>query len=149
MEWETYDDPILQFSIEYPSTWNITEEEDKISFETPTVGPYSTYAHFFITREPLQTTLDPLEYARENINSIRTPDIKNISLNETTINGHPASRVQFDNFKDEDIALTTLVYFMVTDDYTGYVLTYMTRDTEFTKHLPTIEMMVNSFNITK
>lgn len=139
--WSTYEDPILQFSIEYPSTWNITAEEDKVSFETPVP------LQFFIITEPL-STLDPSEYARENINSIRTSDTKIISMNEITINGHPASRVQF-NWVRQNITLTTLVYFMVTDDYTGYALTSMTGDFDFTKHLPTIERMVNSFNITK
>jgi hypothetical protein len=28
MRWLTYEDPILQFSIEYPSTWSIYEYED-------------------------------------------------------------------------------------------------------------------------
>jgi hypothetical protein len=122
--WSTYEDPILQFSIEHPSTWNITGEEDKISFGTPEL------LSFFIITEPLGT-LDPSEYARENLNSIRTPDLKIISLNETTVDGHPASRVQFDKNHTSSTDpssygnITTLAYFIVTDDYTGYVLTYM------------------------
>jgi hypothetical protein len=33
--WLTHEDRILQFSIEYPSTWNIIGEEDMISFQNP------------------------------------------------------------------------------------------------------------------
>jgi len=49
-----------------------------------------------------------------------------------------------------------LSYFMVTDDYTGYRLIYRIAAgdesieyNEFTKYMPEIERMVNSFKITK
>ncbi len=43
MRWLTYDDPILQFTIEYPSTWDRSESKDQISFDIP--DPDLTHMH--------------------------------------------------------------------------------------------------------
>jgi hypothetical protein len=45
---------------------------------------------------------------------------------------------------DDSVALS---YFMVTDDYKGYRLLYEVDDNEFTRYMPEIERMINSFKI--
>jgi hypothetical protein len=136
MRWLTYNDPILQFTIEYPSTWDIRQSEDQISFEIP-----DTYTEFEVTVEPLLTG-----YARDTLNERRQFISEIVGLNETSINGQPAAMAQYD-----DAGTMTLSYFMVTDDYTGYRLLYSPdfREDNPTQHLPVIDRMVNSFRITK
>ena len=142
MRWLTYNDPILQFTIEYPSTWDILQNEDQISFEIP-----DTYSQteFEVTVEPL-LTLDHSEYARDTLNERRQFISEIVGLNETSINGQPATMAQYD-----DAGTMTLSYFMVTDDYTGYRLLYSPdfREDNPTQHMPVIDRMVNSFRITK
>jgi hypothetical protein len=50
IRWLTYNDPILQFTIEYPSTWDINQNEDIVSFAIP-----DTYSDFDVIVEPLLT----------------------------------------------------------------------------------------------
>jgi hypothetical protein len=140
MRWLIYDDPILQFIIEYPSTWDIRQDEDMVSFEIP-----DTYSDFDVIVEPL-LTLDHSEYARDTLNERRQYSLEIVGLNETSINGQPATMAQYDS-----AGTMTLSYFMVTDDYTGYRLLYAPdfRDDSSTQRMPIIEKMANSFRITK
>jgi hypothetical protein len=140
MRWLTYNDPILQFTIEYPSTWDIRQNEDQISFEIP-----DTYTELEVTVEPL-LTLDHSEYARDTLNERRQFISEIVGLNETSINGQPATMAQYD-----DAGTMALSYFMVTDDYTGYRLLYSPdfREDNPTQYMPMIDRMVNSFRITK
>jgi hypothetical protein len=140
MRWLTYNDPILQFTIEYPSTWDINQDEDMVSFQIP-----DTYSDFDVIVEPL-LTLDHSEYARDTLNERRKYSLEIIGLNETSINGQPATMAQYD-----DAGTMTLSYFMVTDDYTGYRLLYAPdfRDDNSSQRMPMIENMTNSFKITK
>jgi hypothetical protein len=144
--WSTYEDPILQFSIDHPSTWNIIGEEDEILIQNP------ERFNFSIATQSL-STLDPSEYARGVLNLVRgETDMRNLILNETTINGHPAYRAQFQTHGIGNIVtnITSLMYFMVTDDYTGYTLMYAyPAELTNTKYSATIERMVDSFKITK
>jgi hypothetical protein len=140
MRWLTYNDPILQFTIEYPSTWDIRQDEDIVSFEIP-----DTYSDFDVIVEPL-LTLDHSEYARDTLNERRKYSLEIVGLNETSINGQPATMAQYDS-----AGTMTLSYFMVTDDYTGYRLLYAPdfRDDNSTQRMPMIERMANTFRITK
>jgi hypothetical protein len=144
MQWLTYDDPILQFSIQYPSTWDRSESKDQISFEIPD-SPFSDGLDVIV--EPMLTD-DPSEYARDKLNEERNRGLELIGLNETTINGEPAYRAQY-HTETLPTGTMALSYFMVTDDYTGYRLLYAVDDNEFTKYMPEVERMVNSFQITK
>ena len=108
---------LLQFSIEYPSTWDIDQDEDIISFK---IDPYNDLD---VVVEPL-LTLDPSEYAREKLNEQRKYDLEIIGLNETTINGQPAYRSQYHESGDT----MGLSYFIVTEDYKGYRLKYEVDD---------------------
>ena len=118
-KWLTYDDPILQFSIEYPANWTIEENEDSISFEIP-----DTYDNFDVIVEPILT--DHSEYARDTLNERRgnSENLELIGLNETSINGQPATRAQYHTGYLGGGGIESLSYFMVTDDYTGYRLLY-------------------------
>jgi hypothetical protein len=128
MRWLIYDDPILQ------------QNEDIVSFEIP-----DTYSDFDVIVEPL-LTLDHSEYARDTLNERRKYSLEIVGLNETSINGQPATMAQYDS-----AGTMTLSYFMVTDDYTGYRLLYAPdfRDDNSSQRTPTIEKMANSFRITK
>ena len=79
---------------------------------------------------------------------VAEPSFKIIGLNETSINGQPATMAQY---KGGDSMY--LSYFMVTNDYTGYRLSYDPDFPEdignFTERLPMIERMANLFRITK
>ena len=152
MRWSTYEDPILQFSIEYPSTLEIDERKDKVTFGVP-----DTYSGFEVLVDHL-LTLDHSEYARDILNEererlsgiigVEEPSFKIIGLNETSINGQLATMAQYKGGNS-----MYLSYFMVTNDYTGYRLSYDPDFREdignFTERLPMIERMANSFRITK
>jgi hypothetical protein len=141
-QWLTYDDPILQFSIGYPSNWTVSQGEDTASFEIS-----DTNEEFNVLTEPF-LSLDPSEYAREKLNEQRKYGLEIIGLNETSINRQPAAQAQYriSTLPSETMALS---YFMVTDDYTGYRLLYAVDDDEFSRYLPIIERMVSTFRITK
>jgi hypothetical protein len=139
-QWLTYDDPILQFSIEHPSTWEIVQYEDMISFLIP-----DTYYTLSVETEPL-LTLDHSDYARDTLNEIRgRVKMEVIGINETSINGHPATMAQYHSGGNS----TFLGYFMVTDDHTGYQVSYATDDDQFSRYMPIIDRMVSTFKITK
>lgn len=143
MGWLTHDDPILQFSIDYPSTWSIQQFEDVISFEIPETqdGVYH-YNDFDIVTETTFTS-DSSEYARDKLNEKREFSLKLIGLNETSINGQPATRAQYQTGQSSD--LMTLSYYFVTKDYDGYALIYSAGNADFTRYLPEVERMINSF----
>ena len=150
MEWETYSDPILQFSIARPSTWEIDMRKDQVTFEIP-----DTHSNFHVVVEPISTS-DHSEYAREKLNEERDrysdvigcDPFELLKLNETSINGQPATYAQFEGGCD-----TYLRYYMATDDYTGYELVYNPdfRDdnSNSTERGSTLKRMITSFNITE
>jgi hypothetical protein len=122
-----------------------------ISFEIP-----DTYDDFDVIVEPILT--DHSEYARDILNERRgsSENLELIGLNETSINGQPATRAQYHTGYLGGDGIMTLSYFMVTDDYTGYRLLYEIEDDDdtidddqFSRYLPLIERMVNSFRITR
>ena len=130
------------------STWNIDEGEGRISFEIP-----DEYTEFDVIVEPV-LTLEHSEYARDTLNEDREY-IENVGLNETSINGQPATMAQYNASSScvLNCPPMTLTYFMVTDDYTGYRLFYEPdfRDKNWnsSERLSTIERMASSFRITK
>ena len=90
---------------------------------------------------------DPSEYARDKLNEQREFSLKLMGLNETSINGQPATRAQYQTGQSSD--LMTLSYYLVTKDYDGFALIYSAGNADFGRYLPEIERMVSSFKITK
>jgi hypothetical protein len=130
----------MQISIEYPSTWEITQDEDGVSLNPP-VGWFNGLQ---VIREPIFPSETPEDYARENLNERRPIEI--IEFEETTVNEQPAYKARYNSSNDYII---TLSHFLETDDYTGYHLHYSGHNDEFARILPIIEKMVNSFRIAR
>jgi hypothetical protein len=150
-QWAMYDDLLLQFSVEHPSNWTIEEYEDMISFEIP-----DTDDDFNVIVEPILE--DHSDYARDTLNERRSDSegFELIGLNETSINGQPATIAQYHTRYLGGSGVMSLSYFMVTNDFTGYRLLYQIDDDEdttddyrFPKYLPLFERFVESFRITR
>jgi hypothetical protein len=141
VQWLTHDDPILQIKIDYPSNWDKRECPDSVMF-----GPDYFRIDLEVETESLFPSTDtPQKYMREVLNENREYQMDIIGLNETTVNDYPAYRAQY---KIGDSI--TLSYFIVDkNDYTGYHIEYDAEEKYFSKYLPDIERMVNSFQITK
>ncbi|MGA6923358.1 MAG: PsbP-related protein [Nitrososphaeraceae archaeon] len=147
-EWLTYDDPILGISVQYPKSWEPIEEPGALSFK---VFDNESKPSIFTTIgvSPSLEIADTNEkLMKGNLNELRGEISKIQELNNATeVNGEPAAKAVYIT-KDEtgNDNGRTIAYFMVRPDK-SYFFSFITQPTDYDKHLPTIQKMVNSFKI--
>jgi eukaryotic-like serine/threonine-protein kinase len=144
----TYDDLITGFSMKYPSDWDRSQHIDKsVTFVAPReinseinpagiavmvkdIGSNTTM------RSITQTQLDTLENLY--------PDIQILESIQTTFLGNPAHMIIFtatDN--TENLRKAMQIWFK--EDNKAYLITYKSDNDNFSKYLPTVDKMLNSF----
>src|SRR4029079_10091991 len=147
-EFLTYDDLITGFSMKYPSDWDRSQHLDKsVTFVAPKeinseinpagiavmvkdIGSNTTM------RSITQTQLDTLENLY--------PDIQRLESIQTTFLGNPAHMIIFtatDN--TENLRKAMQIWFK--EDNKAYLITYKSDNDNFSKYLPTVDKMLNSF----
>jgi len=118
-EFLTYDDIITGFSIKYPPDWERAQHIDKsVTFLAPRESNLDT--------NPAGINIQVLE-------SI-----------ETTFLGHPAHMIIF-TATDNTQNLRKAMQVWFKEDTKAYLITYKSDKERFSKYLPTIDKMLNSF----
>jgi eukaryotic-like serine/threonine-protein kinase len=145
-EFLTYDDIITGFSMKYPPDWERAQHLDKsVTFHAPresnsdmnpadlrimVIGSNNTMASI------TQTQLDTLKDLY--------PDIQVLESFETTFLGHPAHMITF-TATDNTQNMRKAMQIWFKEGSKAYLITYKSDNERFSKYLPTIDKMLNSF----
>ena len=146
--WSTYEDPILGISIEYPSSWKIEEEPNTVSFKLYENESKPLIFSSVVAMRSLPGIDTNEEFMKSDVNTLRNSISKIYEIdNAATIGGKPASKIVFDvklgigKYKDHIIG-----YYMVYREMLYYIAFHIVID-NYTKYIPTIQKMVDSFKI--
>ncbi|HEY7696412.1 MAG TPA: PsbP-related protein [Nitrososphaeraceae archaeon] len=147
-EFLTYDDLITGFSMKYPQNWDRAQHIDKsVTFHAPKesnsdispadlgimviqVTPNITLASI------TQTQLDTLKKLY--------PDFQIQESVESTFLGHPAHMIIF-TATDNTETMRKAMQIWFKEDSKAYLVTYKSDSERFSKYLPTIDRMLNTF----
>jgi hypothetical protein len=147
-EFLTYDDLITGFSMKYPQNWDRAQHIDKsVTFHAPResnsdinpadlgimviqVGSNTTLASI------TQTQLDTLEKLY--------PDFQIQESVESVFLGHPAHMIIF-TATDNTQTMRKAMQIWFKEDTKAYLVTYKSDSERFSKYLPTIDRMLNTF----
>lgn len=147
--WSTYDDPILGISIQYLNGSDIEEEPDVVSFKYG-LGEYYEFNTAIVTGQSYYN--DSQEMMRSNMNLMRGDVAKINSIENTTLAGKPAYKVDFTSKPDPDITgpqlLRAINYYMVdTENMMGYNIIFRVGEEDYNSYQPIIQRMANSFKV--
>jgi serine/threonine-protein kinase len=153
----TYENYTYAIRIRYPSDWERLESSQRDSglnivviFRSPPENSSDTKLENFLIQVgnlPFQNI--PLdEIVSANINELKQSliDFELIELNATTLSGNnPAHKVVYTNREGEDEHKTMQI--LSTQEDKIYLLTYSAEKRKYSDYLPTIEKMIDSFEI--
>jgi eukaryotic-like serine/threonine-protein kinase len=145
-EFLTYDDIITGFSMKYPPDWERAQHIDKsVTFHAPResnsdTNPADLRIMVIGSNETLasitQTQLDTLKDLY--------PDIQVLESFETIFLGHPAHMITF-TATDNTQNMRKAMQIWFKEGSKAYLITYKSDNERFSKYLPTIDKMLNSF----
>lgn len=151
-EFLTYDDLISGFSMKYPPDWEIAQDIDKlVTFRAPRESNSDTNpADLGIMVKEIGSNKTLASITQTQLNTLKDlyPDIQVLESIETTFLGHPAHMITFtatDN--TQNMRKATQIWFK--EDSKAYLMTYKSDNERFSKYLPTIDKMLNSFDTYK
>ena len=144
----TYDDLITGFSIKYPQDWDRAQHIDKsVTFHAPKesnsdINPADL--GIMVIQVGSNTTLASITQNQLDTLKKLYPDFQIQESVESVFLGHPAHMIIFtatDN--TETIRKAMQIWFK--EDTKAYLLTYKSDNERFSKYLPTIDRMLNTF----
>ena len=147
-EFLTYDDLITGFSMKYPQDWDRAQHIDKsVTFHAPKesnsdINP-ADLGIMVIQVEP-NTTLASITQTQLDTLKKLYPDFQLHQSVESAFLGHPAHMIIFtatDN--TETVRKAMQIWFK--EETKAYLLTYKSDNERFSKYLPTIDRMLNTF----
>ena len=159
----TYNNSKLNFSIQYPSNWEVNERkfnselenisstiEIKSSFE----GPQDlVQEQFIISLNRLQENITFNEYIDNALNQFKNEyrDFKLISNNSTMIDNHNGRKLSYSYIAGVDPLSIKLImnHYIISDGNKVYVLSFGTPPDKYYEYLSIIQKMINSFKILK
>jgi len=140
---QTYTNEDFKFTINYPSDWE-TSEQDLIRYEiarfTPTEEPPAVVGVYIVDVSQTNETLT--ELINQGIEDSNNPQISKIN---TTLAGLPAVQqvyYQYDFGTVKSMETTTL-----TDSNKLLTVHYVTDPGTFDEYLPTVNQMIESFEL--
>ncbi len=147
-EYLTYDDLITGFSIKYPPDWERAQHIDKsVTFLAPRESNLDTNPAGLgiMTKEIVSNTTLP-SITQTQLDTLRNlyPDINILESIETTFLGHPAHMVVF-TATDNTQNMRKAMQIWFKEDTRAFLMTYKSDNERFSKYLPTIDKMLNSF----
>jgi hypothetical protein len=147
--WSTYDDPILGISIQYLNGSDIEEEPDLVSFKYG-LGAYYEFNTAIVTGQSYYN--DSQEMMRSNMNSMRGDVAKINSIENSTLAGKPAYKVDFTSKPDPGTTdpqlLRAINYYMAdTENMMGYNIIFRVGEEDYNSYQPIIQRMANSFRV--
>jgi len=159
----TYNNSKLKFSIQYPSTWILTENKlhpelenisSTIEIKTPFEGSQDLLQEeFVISINKLQGNITFDNYVDNALKEFKNEytDFKLISNNSTIIDNHNGRKLSYSYLAGVDPASIKLImeHNIIRDGKNVYVLSFGTPPDKYYLYLSIIHKMINSFKILK
>jgi len=147
-EFLTYDDLITGFSIKYPQDWERAQHLDKsVTFLAPTESNSDTNpAGLGIMVIDIESNKTLASITQNQLNTLKNlyPDIQILESMETIFLGHPSHMIIF-TATDNTQTLRKAMQVWFKEDNKAFLMTYKSDNQMYSKYLPTIDEMLNSF----
>lgn len=157
----TYNNSKLKFSIQYPSTWVLTENKlhpelenisSTIEIKTPFEGSQDLLQEeFLISINKLQENITFDDYVDNALEEFKNEyrDFQLISNNSTMIDNHNGRKLSYSYLAGVDPASIKLImeHNIIPHGNNVYVLSFGTPPDKYYEYLSTIHKMINSFKI--
>ena len=147
-EFLTYDDLITGFSIKYPPDWERAQHIDKsVTFLAPRESNSDTNPAglgIMVIEVVSNNTLASI--AQNQLNKLKNlyPDIQILESMETIFLGHPSHMIIF-AATDNTQSMRKAMQIWFKEDNKAFLMTYKSDNQRYSKYLPTIDKMLNSF----
>jgi hypothetical protein len=147
-EFLTYDDIITGFSIKYPPDWERAQHLDKsVTFLAPTESNSDTNpAGLGIMVIEVESNKTLASITQNQLNTLKNlyPDIQILESMETIFLGHPSHMIIF-TATDNTQSMRKAMQIWFKEDNKAFLMTYKSDNQRYSKYLPTIDKMLNSF----
>jgi hypothetical protein len=147
-EFLTYDDLITGFSIKYPPDWERAQHIDKsVTFLAPRESNSDTNPAGLGIMVIQVVSNNTLASITENqLNKLKNlyPDIQILESMETIFLGHPSHMIIF-TATDNTQSMRKAMQIWFKEDNKAFLMTYKSDNQRYSKYLPTIDKMLNSF----
>lgn len=157
----TYNNSKLKFSIQYPSTWVLTENKlhpelenisSTIEIKTPFEGSQDLLQEeFLISKNKLQENITFDDYVDNALKEFKNEyrDFQLISNNSTMIDNHKGQKLSYSYLAGVDPAIIKLImeHNIISHGNNVYVLSFGTPPDKYYEYLSIIHKMINSFKI--
>jgi hypothetical protein len=156
-----YNNSKLNFSIKYPSTWELIEKRvhpelentsSTIEIKSPFEGSQDLLQEeFLISINKLQENITFNDYVDNALNEFKNEykDFQLISNNLTKIDNHNGRKLSYSYIAGEDPLRIKLImnHNIISDGNLVYVLSFGTTPDKYYDYSSLIQKMINSFNI--
>jgi len=147
-EFLTYDDLITGFSIKYPPDWERAQHIDKsVTFLAPKESNLDTNpAGLGIMVIEVESNNTLASITQSQLNKLKNlyPDIQILESMETIFLGHPSHMIIF-TATDNTQSMRKAMQIWFKEDNKAFLMTYKSDNQRYSKYLPTIDKMLNSF----
>lgn len=147
-EFLTYDDIITGFSIKYPPDWERAQHIDKsVTFLAPRESNSDTNpAGLGIMVIEVESNNTLASITQNQLNTLKNlyPDIQILESMETIFLGHPSHMIIF-TATDNTQSMRKAMQIWFKEDNKAFLMTYKSDNQRYSKYLPTIDKMLNSF----
>ena len=147
-EFLTYDDIITGFSIKYPPDWERAQHLDKsVTFLAPRESNSDTNpAGIGIMVIEVESNKSLASITQNQLNTLKNlyPDIQILESMETIFLGHPSHMIIF-TATDNTQSMRKAMQIWFKEDNKAFLMTYKSDNQRYSKYLPTIDKMLNSF----
>ena len=144
----TYDDIITGFSIKYPPDWERAQHLDKsVTFLAPRESNSDTNpAGLGIMVIEVESNKSLASITQNQLNTLKNlyPDIQILESMETIFLGHPSHMIIF-TATDNTQSMRKAMQIWFKEDNKAFLMTYKSDNQRYSKYLPTIDKMLNSF----
>ena len=156
----TYENSTYGMRMQYPSDWhkeeNVSSGSDNnsmlvnvVRFSSPFKNTSDTTSESLDLKVDNISDIKPItlaQYANDTINDIRQ-DFKIIELDtNSSLGGNPAFKLVYTGI-EEGVNLQAMLILTIKGDK-AYIISYIAEPTKFSFYLPTLQNMINSFQIT-
>jgi eukaryotic-like serine/threonine-protein kinase len=147
-EFLTYDDIITGFSIKYPPDWERAQHLDKsVTFLAPRESNSDTNpAGLGIMVIEVESNKTLASITQNQLNTLKNlyPDIQILESMETIFLGHPSHMIIF-TATDNTQSMRKAMQIWFKENNKAFLMTYKSDNQRYSKYLPTIDKMLNSF----
>ncbi len=157
----TYENSTYGIRMQYPSNWHKVENDssgsdnnsmlvDVVKFTSHSKNASDTFSENLDLKVDNISDIQPItlaKYANNSIEDLRK-DFKIIELDKNaSLSDSPAYKLVY-NGVEEGVNLQAILILTIKGDK-AYIISYNTEPTKFSYYLPTLQKMINSFQITK